>query len=83
MASISLSGHTGIFSGGLRGIIDGIANAYAAYRVARRSRHEIEELASMPDNLLADIAINRQSVDAALAQPFWRDPSDVLVNSRR
>ena len=43
--------------------------------VALRRRSDLERLADQPDYLLADIGLTRNDLDAALAEPFWRDPT--------
>ena len=43
--------------------------------VAIRRRRDLEQLADHPDYLLADIGLTRNDLDAALSEPFWRDPT--------
>src|SRR5436190_14190569 len=41
-------------------------------------RRGIAALAAQDDRLLADIGLTRDDVRSAIAQPFWRDPTEVL-----
>jgi uncharacterized protein YjiS (DUF1127 family) len=46
---------------------------------ALRDRREVKNLAEFDDRMLKDIGLLRSDVDSALAQPFLRNPSWVLV----
>jgi uncharacterized protein YjiS (DUF1127 family) len=46
---------------------------------ALRDRREVKHLAEFDDRMLKDIGLVRSDVDSALAQPFLRNPSWVLV----
>ena len=61
------------------------AIATAVVRVARwladawRHRHDAAALASFDDRMLADIGLTRADLNDALAEPLWRDPTNVLA----
>lgn len=42
-------------------------------------RDQLQRLAEYEDHLLADIGFTREDMNAALAAPFWHDPSEQLV----
>lgn len=51
-----------------------------------KNRREAEALADFDDRMLADIGLTRGDLRDAYAQPFWRDPTELLalrVNERR
>lgn len=43
---------------------------------AMKHRREIAALADQDDYLLADIGLTRDDLRRAIAQPFWRDPTE-------
>jgi uncharacterized protein YjiS (DUF1127 family) len=45
-----------------------------------RHRRDLETLAGLDDRMLADIGLTRSDLRFALSEPFWRDPSAVLVS---
>ena len=45
---------------------------------AMKHRRDIAALADQDDYLLADIGLTRDDVRNAVAQPFWRDPTETL-----
>lgn len=51
--------------------------------VAIRRRSDLQHLVDQPDYLLADIGLTRNDLDAALSEPFWRDPTLHLERSAR
>jgi uncharacterized protein YjiS (DUF1127 family) len=51
----------------------------AALARALRHRREIRALAELDDRTLKDIGLIRSDVSGALAEPFYRNPSVVLV----
>lgn len=42
-------------------------------------RDQLRRLVECDDHRLADIGFTREDINAALAAPFWRDPSEELV----
>jgi uncharacterized protein YjiS (DUF1127 family) len=48
---------------------------------ALRHRREVKHLAEFDDRMLKDIGLTRNDVSSALAEPFTRNPSWVLVRS--
>jgi uncharacterized protein YjiS (DUF1127 family) len=46
---------------------------------AWRHRHDMEVLASFDDHMLADIGLTRSDLRDAIAQPPWRDPTELLA----
>jgi len=43
-----------------------------------KHRRDVAPLADQDDHLLADIGLTRDDVRRAIAQPIWRDPSEML-----
>jgi uncharacterized protein YjiS (DUF1127 family) len=48
---------------------------------ALKHRREVKNLAEFDDRMLKDIGLMRSDVSSALAEPFTRNPSWVLVRS--
>lgn len=48
---------------------------------AVRHRREVRSLAELDERILKDIGLSRTEVDGALAEPFYRNPSTVLVRA--
>ena len=48
---------------------------------ARIHRQEVKLLAELDERVLKDIGLSRSDVDGALSEPFYRDPTTVLVRS--
>ena len=48
---------------------------------ALKHRREVKHLAEFDDRMLKDIGLTRSDVSGALAEPFTRNPSWVLVRS--
>ena len=48
---------------------------------ALRHRREVKHLAEFDDRMLKDIGLTRNDVSSALAEPFTRNPSWVLIRS--
>lgn len=48
---------------------------------AMRHRRDVTVLVDQDDHLLADIGLTREDVRHAIAQPFWRDPTETLAQS--
>ena len=48
---------------------------------ANANRRQIKLLAEFDDRVLKDIGLLRSDVDGALAEPFYRDPTRVLVRT--
>jgi uncharacterized protein YjiS (DUF1127 family) len=46
---------------------------------ARRHRREASKLAGFDGRMLADIGLTRSDVRDAFSMPFWRDPSELLI----
>jgi molybdate transport system substrate-binding protein len=59
--------------------------ALSMKRLARAMQRcsELQQLRDRPDYLLADIGLTRKDVDAALAEPFWREATLHLERSAR
>jgi uncharacterized protein YjiS (DUF1127 family) len=64
-----------------RSVVSGFRRQIAAVMTAIRHRHEVKHLAELDDRALKDIGLVRGDVEAALAEPLFRDPSSVLVRS--
>ncbi len=45
------------------------------FSAALRHRRELEHLARFSDRELRDLAVTRNDIDFALAEPLWRDPA--------
>jgi uncharacterized protein YjiS (DUF1127 family) len=45
------------------------------FSAALRHRRELEQLARFGDRELRDLAVTRNDIDFALAEPLWRDPA--------
>jgi uncharacterized protein YjiS (DUF1127 family) len=50
--------------------------------VTLRHRRELEQLARFSDRELRDLAVTRNDVDFALAEPLWRDPAASFSKAR-
>jgi uncharacterized protein YjiS (DUF1127 family) len=48
---------------------------------AVRHRREVRHLAELDERILKDIGLSRTDVDGALSEPFYRNPSTVLVRA--
>lgn len=55
---------------------------FAAFRQARANRRAFAQLAGWDDHMLADIGLNRTTVDGALAASFAVDPSQIVSKDR-
>jgi uncharacterized protein YjiS (DUF1127 family) len=49
---------------------------------ALRHRRELEQLARFSDRELRDLAVTRNDVAFALAEPLWRDPAEAFRQVR-
>jgi uncharacterized protein YjiS (DUF1127 family) len=49
---------------------------------AWRHRSDAAALAALDDRMLADIGLTRADLNDALAEPLWRDPTNVLARRR-
>jgi uncharacterized protein YjiS (DUF1127 family) len=49
---------------------------------ALRHRRELEQLARFGDRELRDLAVTRNDIDFALAEPVWRDPATSFRQAR-
>jgi uncharacterized protein YjiS (DUF1127 family) len=47
---------------------------------AYRNRRDLQILAGFDDRMLADIGLTRGDVRDAVAEPLWRDPTNILVS---
>jgi uncharacterized protein YjiS (DUF1127 family) len=47
-----------------------------------RHRRDLELLASFDDHMLADIGLTRADLHDAVAEPQWRDPTELLADRR-
>jgi uncharacterized protein YjiS (DUF1127 family) len=61
--------------------VSGAFQSVASLATALRHRREIRSLADLDDRALKDIGLIRSDVSGALAEPFYRNPSTVLVRS--
>ena len=52
-----------------------------AFFKAVRHRREVRHLAELDERILKDIGLSRTDVHGALAEPFYRNPSAVLVRT--
>ena len=59
----------------------GLLRQLARLANALRDRSEVKRLIEMDDRALRDIGLSRSEVDGALAEPFFRSPSAVLLRS--
>ena len=48
---------------------------------ALEHRREVRHLAELDERILKDIGLSRTDVDGALSEPFYRNPSTVLVRA--
>ena len=61
--------------------IRGVLRQLAGLATALRDRAEVKRLIELDDRALKDIGLSRSEVDGALAEPFFRSPSSVLLRS--
>jgi uncharacterized protein YjiS (DUF1127 family) len=52
------------------------------FSAALRHRRELEQLARFSDRELRDLAVTRNDIDFALAEPVWRDPATSFRQAR-
>ena len=52
------------------------------FSAALRHRRELEQLARFGDRELRDLAVTRNDIDFALAEPPWRDPATLFRQTR-
>jgi uncharacterized protein YjiS (DUF1127 family) len=52
------------------------------FSAALRHRRELEQLARFGDRELRDLAVTRNDIDFALAEPLWRDPATSFRQAR-
>ena len=62
-------------------VVSGAFQRMMALTTALRHRREIRSLADLDDRTLKDIGLIRSDVSSALSEPFYRNPSVVLVRS--
>lgn len=55
---------------------------FAAFRQARANRRAFARLSGWDDHMLADIGLNRTTVDGALEASFAVDPSQIVSKDR-
>ncbi len=60
-----------------------LAARFRKLSTAFRHRRELEQLAAFSDRELRDLAVTRNDIAFALAEPFWRDPAAALRQARR
>jgi uncharacterized protein YjiS (DUF1127 family) len=75
--SIALKFGTSAATFGLRGLRAVLRQA-STLVTAARNRSAVKSLAELDDHALKDIGLTRSDVIGALAEPFYRDPSEVL-----
>jgi uncharacterized protein YjiS (DUF1127 family) len=56
-----------------------VVNVVRAYL----NRRDIQVLAGLDERMLADIGLTKGDVRDAVAEPLWRDPTNLLVNRVR
>lgn len=66
-----------VFAGSARGVLRQVATIVTAIK----HRRAVMNLDELDDRALMDIGLVRSDVDSALSEPFFRDPSRVLVRS--
>jgi uncharacterized protein YjiS (DUF1127 family) len=66
-----------VFAGSARGLLRQVATIATAIK----HRRAVMNLDELDDRALTDIGLVRADVDSALSEPFFRDPSMVLVRS--
>ena len=59
-----------------------LAARFRKLSTAFRHRRELEQLAAFSDRELRDLAVTRNDIAFALAEPFWRDPAAALRKTR-
>ena len=64
-------------------VFAGVAAQLEKLSTALRHRRELEQLAAFSDRELRDLAVTRNDIAFALAEPFWRDPAVALRQARR
>lgn len=67
----------------LAGVSAALTVRLAKLVTALRHRRELEQLAAYSDRELRDLAVTRNDIAFALAEPFWRDPAVALRQARR
>ncbi|MCC7347244.1 MAG: DUF1127 domain-containing protein [Variibacter sp.] len=60
-----------------------VAARAVAFAQAYRSRRDLQLLAGFDDRMLRDIGLTRGDLRDAVAEPLWRDPTNVLVRRAR
>jgi uncharacterized protein YjiS (DUF1127 family) len=63
-----------------------LARCFRQLVVGIKHRRVLSHLADFDDHMLADIGLTRSDLHAALCEPFWRDPTNVLerrISDRR
>lgn len=68
------------------GLLERLAAALIApfqqFSAALRHRRELEQLARFSDRELRDLAVTRNDIGFALAEPLWRDPAETFRQVR-
>ena len=80
MTTITMSppADAGIFAR-ITGLAGTVALRLVNFARAYLNRRDLEVLAGFDDRMLADIGLTRGDLRDAIAEPLWRDPSQVLV----
>jgi uncharacterized protein YjiS (DUF1127 family) len=73
-------GVAALLLGVIRALSSSVAECFARAAKGFRHRRDLETLAGLDDRMLADIGLTRSDLRFALSEPFWRDPSAVLVS---
>jgi len=69
-------------SGFLQRVLAALAATLKKFSAALRHRRELEQLARFSDRELRDIAVTRNDIAFALAEPLWRDPAEAFRQVR-
>jgi uncharacterized protein YjiS (DUF1127 family) len=56
--------------------------SFKNFSAALRHRRELEQLAGFSDRELRDLAVTRNDIAFALAEPLWRDPATAFRQVR-
>lgn len=63
----------------IAGALTTLARRVRKLPIALAHRDQLRRLVEYDDHVLADIGFTREDINAALAAPFWSDPSEGLL----
>ena len=83
MQTMTYAGHGAGTEKPRRSLRERIATLLKRLARARRARRDLETLRNANEQILADIGLTRVQIEAALDAPFWINPSDRILASRK